>query len=161
MRAFASGAAPACAMLFEMLIACMPLFVAACDTSNMHLHPQGQAQEARGCRCQARCVPPLPISADSCGDVRAFAHMHALAAGRDDGEDGAAPSKKHAEDGKPVEEYDPDADQVSVHVCLWHARQCACELRCMLKLDRRVSRTRFCLCRTCRSLPPLLQSPLR
>ena len=101
-------------MLFEMLIACMPLFVAACDTSNMHLHPQGQAQEARGCRCQARCVPPLPISADSCGDVRAFAHMHALAAGRDDGEDGAAPSKKHAEDGKPVEEYDPDADQVIV-----------------------------------------------
>jgi U2 small nuclear ribonucleoprotein B'' len=29
-------------------------------------------------------------------------------AGRDDGEDGAAPSKKHAEDGKPVEEDDAD-----------------------------------------------------
>jgi hypothetical protein len=29
-------------------------------------------------------------------------------AGRDDGEDGAAPSKKHAEDGKPAEDDDAD-----------------------------------------------------
>lgn len=36
--------------------------------------------------------------------------LTALFAGRDEGEDAAAPSKKHAEDGKPVEEEDADND---------------------------------------------------
>ena len=91
--------------------------------------------------------------------------MRAPAAGRDDGEEGAAPSKKHAEDGKPVEEYDPDAEQVSGHVwlCCQLVLVCACAvlLSRTLKLYRRVSQTRFSLCRTCPRAPPLPPSPPR
>jgi hypothetical protein len=73
----------------------------------MHLHPQGQAQKARSRFLrQARCVPltshlnPLFLALTST--------CVAIFAGRDDGDDSAAPSKKHAEDGKPVEDDDAD-----------------------------------------------------
>lgn len=42
--------------------------------------------------------------------IRNYAARNDLIAGRDDGDDSAGPSKKHAEDGKPVEEDDNDSE---------------------------------------------------